>query len=84
MGCLLAPFRALGCLVIVAGVAAGWLYRDRVLEEFLRLTGRRANATAAVGRPGTRALATARARSDSVARSTADSIVLSPSISRMP
>jgi len=79
MGCLLAPFRALGCLVIVAGVAAGWLYRDRVLEEFLRLTGRRADATAAVGRPGTRALAAARARTDSVAQSTADSIVLSPS-----
>jgi hypothetical protein len=79
MGCLLAPFRALGCLVIVAGVAAGWLYRDRVLEEFLRLTGRRADDTAAVGRPGTRALAAARARTDSVARSTADSIVLSPS-----
>ncbi|HEY6947750.1 MAG TPA: hypothetical protein VI297_02945, partial [Gemmatimonadales bacterium] len=79
MGCLLAPFRALGCLVILAGVAAGWLYRDRVLEEFLRLTGRRAEATTAVGRPGTRALAAARARTDSVARSTADSIVLSPS-----
>ncbi len=79
MGCLLAPFRALGCLVILAGVAAGWLYRDRVFEEVLRLTGRRADATAAVGRPGTRALAAARARTDSVARSRVDSIVLSPS-----
>lgn len=78
MGCLLAPFRALGCLVVLAGVAAGWLYRDRVLDEFLRLTGRRA-AASAVGRPGTRALAAARARTDSVARHAADSVVLSPS-----
>jgi hypothetical protein len=78
MGCLLAPFRALGCLVIVAGVAAAWLYRDRVLEAVLELAGRRVTAPAATGRPGTRALATARARADSVRRGAADSVVLSP------
>jgi hypothetical protein len=78
MGCLLAPFRALGYLVIVAGVAAAWLYQDRVLDAALQLTGRRREAGAAVGRPGTRALTAARARADSVRRGTADSVILSP------
>ncbi len=39
MGCLLAPIRALGCLVIVAALAAGWLYRD--IEVGARLVGGR-------------------------------------------
>ena len=77
MGCLLAPFRALGCLVIVAGVAAAWLYRDRVLAAALQPSGRRREPTAAIGRPGTRALGAARARADSVRRGIADSVVLS-------
>ena len=77
MGCLLAPIRALGCLVLVAALAGGWLYRDRVLDEALRLAGRRSSAAPAAGRPGTRALAAARARVDSVARNRADSVVLS-------
>jgi hypothetical protein len=77
MGCLLAPIRALGCLVVVAALAAGWLYRDRVLDEALRLAGRRSSAAPGAGRPGTRALVTARARVDSVARNRADSVVLS-------
>jgi hypothetical protein len=78
MGCLLAPFRALGFLVILVAVGAGWLYRDRVLETVMQLAGRRAPASAGVARPGTRALAAARARVDSVTRNRADSVVLSP------
>lgn len=77
MGCLLAPFRAFGCLVIVLGVGAAWLYRDRVLGAALELAGRRHEMPAAIGRPGTRALAVARARADSVRRGAADSVVLS-------
>ncbi len=78
MGCLLAPFRALGCLVIVAGVVVAWLYRDRVLGAALELAGRRREVPAAAGRPGTRALATAKARADSVRRGAVDSVILSP------
>lgn len=78
MGCLLAPFRLLGWLVIAAGVVAAWLYRDRLLEGALELAGRRRPASGAVGRPGTRALSAARARADSLRRGIADSVVLSP------
>ncbi len=79
MGCLLAPFRALGCLIIIAGVIGAWLYRDRMLELGGRLLRGEPEAPAASGRPGTRALAAAKARADSVARGSADSVVLSPS-----
>jgi hypothetical protein len=77
MGCLLAPFRALGCLVVLAGVAVAWLYRDRVYSAAMHLAGRRVEAPAALGRPGTRALENAKARTDSVRRGSADSVVLS-------
>jgi hypothetical protein len=77
MGCLTAPFRALGCLVVLAALIAGWLYRDRLLEGIMHLAGRSAPSAAEVGRPGTRALASAKARTDSVARHKADSVVLS-------
>jgi hypothetical protein len=77
MGCLLAPFRALGCLVIILGVAAAWLYRDRVVEISGRLLRGDPPPTVTSGRPGTRALAAARARADSIARGRADSVVLS-------
>ncbi|MGH7631338.1 MAG: hypothetical protein ACREOF_18540, partial [Gemmatimonadales bacterium] len=77
MGCLLAPFRALGCLVIIAGVAGAWLYRDRVMEIGGRLLRGESEPPPASGRPGTVALAAAKARADSVARGRADSVVLS-------
>ena len=75
-GCLLAPFRALGCLAVVGLVAAGWLYRDRMIETVGRAV-HEGNAAQEVGRPGRRALAAARARTDSVAKGRADSVVLS-------
>lgn len=78
MGCLLAPFRALGCLIIIAGIAGAWLYRDRLMEGAGRMLRGEPDPPAASGRPGTRALASARARADSVAQGRADSVVLSP------
>ncbi|HEY8105990.1 MAG TPA: hypothetical protein VIE46_07760 [Gemmatimonadales bacterium] len=79
MGCLAAPFRALGCLVVLAALVAGWVYRDRLMDGIMHLTGRGTPITSEAGRPGTRALAAAKARTDSVARHKADSVVLSPS-----
>jgi hypothetical protein len=87
IGCLTAPFRALGCLVLLALLVAGWLYRDRVVREAHRLLDRvEAPAAPAVGapapaagRPGTRALASARAKLDSLNSWRADSVVLTPS-----
>jgi hypothetical protein len=73
MGCLLAPFRAVGCLVLLALLVAGWLYRDRLLEAYGRAT--RTEETAE-GRPSAQALAAARAKVDSLARGRADSVVL--------
>ncbi|HEU5170942.1 MAG TPA: hypothetical protein VFU46_10405 [Gemmatimonadales bacterium] len=77
MGCLLAPFRALGCLLLLVGLAAAWLYRDRLWDTgrgWLRGDG--TGVGSPPGRPGTRALAAGRARIDSLARGTADSVVL--------
>jgi hypothetical protein len=76
MGCLLAPFRAIGCLVIIAALAGAWLYRDRLLEIGDRLLRNRPAPAEVTGRPGSRALAGARARADSIARGRADSVVL--------
>jgi hypothetical protein len=77
MGCLFAPFRALGCLVIIAAVAGAWLYRDRIMEIGGRVLRGEPAPDVASGRPGTRALAAARARADSLTRGRADSVVLS-------
>jgi hypothetical protein len=76
MGCLLAPFRALGCLVLLVALAGVWLYRDRALELGRRLLEDEPAPAEVIGRPGTRALATARARADSIGRGRADSVVL--------
>lgn len=86
MGCLTAPFRVLGCLGLLAALVVGWLYRDRVVREGRRLLGRiEAPATPAApgaasrGRPGTRSLASAHAKIDSLNGWRADSVVLTPS-----
>ena len=84
MGCLTAPFRALGCLVLIAALALGWLYRDRLVNEGHRLLDRISASSASSGpasspaRPGSRALATARAKIDSLNGWRADSVVLTP------
>ena len=87
MGCLAAPFKALGCLVLLVALLAGWLYRDRLVREGRRLLERveapKAATTPAptspAGRPGTRALASARTKIDSLNGWRADSVVLTPS-----
>ncbi len=87
IGCLTAPFRALGCLVLLALLVGAWLYRDRVVSEAHRLLDRVESPAAPAagapaqpaGRPGTRALASARAKIDSLNGSRADSVVLTPS-----
>jgi len=81
IGCLTAPFRALGCLVVVGGLALGWLYRDQVVRTargWLARAEAPAPATAA-GRPGARALASAKSKVDSLNGWGADSVVLTPS-----
>ena len=85
MGCLTAPFKVVGCLGLIAALVVGWLFRDRVVREGRRLLERveapRAAAprAAVAGRPGTRALASARAKIDSLNGWRADSVVLSAS-----
>jgi hypothetical protein len=84
MGCLTAPFKVLGCLGLVALLIVGWLYRDRVVREGRQLLGRFGGSTpagmsASRGRPGSRALATAEAKIDSLNGWHADSVVLSAS-----
>ena len=85
MGCLTAPFKVLGCLGLIALLVIGWLYRDRVVREGRQLLGRlegsrsTAGAQAARGRPGSRALASAEAKIDSLNGWHADSIVLTAS-----
>jgi hypothetical protein len=83
IGCLTAPFRALGCLVLIASAALGWLYRDQVVRTargwLARADGATAPAAAPAGRPGARALASAKAKVDSLNGWRADSVVLTPS-----
>jgi hypothetical protein len=82
IGCLTAPFRALGCLVVVGGLALGWLYRDQVVRTARGWIARAespAPAAASTGRPGARALASAKSKVDSLNGWGADSVVLTPS-----
>ena len=80
IGCLTAPFRALGCLVLIAALALGWVYRDQVVRTARGWLNFEAPAGAAVeGRPGSRALATARSKIDSLNGWRADSVVLTAS-----
>lgn len=86
-GCLAAPFRLLGCLGLLAALVLGWLNRDRLFREGRRLLDRVTTpgaapaapaAGVAAGRPGHRALASARAKVDSLNGWRADSVVLTP------
>ena len=81
MGCLSMPFKFLGGLGLIAALAVGWLYRDRLateLRRFVQPSGA-GDGAAATGRPGSRALVTAQAKIDSLNGWGADSVVLSPS-----
>lgn len=79
MGCLTAPFKLLGCLGLLLLLGLGWLYRDRLVREAMEwLPGGRSERSAPLARPGRRALASARAKVDSLAGRRADSVVLGP------
>ena len=80
MGCLAAPFKLLGGLALVLALAVGWLYRDRLGNELRRVFNFSAanEAPTAAGRPGSRALTSARSKIDSLNGWRADSVVLSP------
>jgi hypothetical protein len=81
MGCLSAPFKLLGGLGLIVLLAIGWLYRDRLANEVHRLlgTGLTPGETVTSGRPGSRALLSARSKIDSLNGWRADSVVLTPS-----
>ena len=80
-GCLAAPFKLLGLIGLIAALAIGWLYRDRLAAEFRRVVngvGTKEEPTGA-GRPGLRALSSAQSKIDSLNGWAADSVVLSAS-----
>ena len=81
MGCLSAPFKLLGGLALIVALAIGWLYRDRLATELHRVLDWPAagEAPSAAGRPGSRALASAQSKVDSLNGWGADSVVLSAS-----
>jgi hypothetical protein len=81
MGCLTAPFRFVGFLGLLLALAVGWLYRDRLTGEAQKLVGSftGAHASPSGGRPGSRALLSARAKIDSLNGWRADSVVLNAS-----
>jgi hypothetical protein len=81
MGCLSAPFRIMGCLGLLLLLAVGWLYRDRIASEARRIFGTIGGSEAAssTGRPAVRAIASARAKIDSLNGWRADSVVLTAS-----
>jgi hypothetical protein len=80
MGCLTAPFRLLGCLVLVAALGLAWLYRDRLEHKARGVIDRvREVAPSSGGRPGVNALESANAKVDSLNGWRVDSVVLTPS-----
>jgi hypothetical protein len=81
MGCLSGPFKLLVTVALFVALALGWLYRDRLVTELNRVVdrGRSGQAPTPAGRPGSRALASAQAKIDSLNGWGADSVVLTAS-----
>jgi hypothetical protein len=81
MGCLSAPLKLLGGLGLIVLLIVGWLYRDRLADELRSLLGSRlpSHETVTSGRPGSRALLSARSKIDSLNGWRADSVILSAS-----
>lgn len=53
MGCLMAPFRNLGCLVVIVALALGYFYRDRLKQEVRQLIDQiQGSVPSTKGRPG--------------------------------
>ncbi len=81
MGCLSMPFKLLGGLALIAALAIGWLYRDRLATELHRIfdSSDSGDPATVAGRPGSRALVSAQSKIDSLHGWGADSVVLTPS-----
>jgi hypothetical protein len=81
MGCLSVPFKLLGGAALIVALAIGWLYRDRLAGELHRVLdfSGAGDAPSPTGRPGSRALASAQSKVDSLNGWSADSVVLSAS-----
>jgi hypothetical protein len=81
MGCLSVPLKLLGGVALIAALAIGWLYRDRLASELHRVldSSGAGEPTTATGRPGSRALVSAQSKIDSLNGWGADSVVLTPS-----
>jgi hypothetical protein len=76
-GCLTLPFRVLGCLGLLVALAAGYLYRDRVIDFVHEITGKRESVTEVVGRPTEGGARIALEKIDSLNAWRADSVILS-------
>jgi hypothetical protein len=80
MGCLSAPFRMLGCLVLIVLLGLGYIYRDRLEQEVRRVVERiQGIVPSSSGRPGVSSLESAKAKVDSLNGWRADSVVLTAS-----
>lgn len=77
MGCLTLPLRLAAGLLLVAGLVAGWLYRDD-LQRFGRRQMGMAEPASPIGRPAPGAAESAVRRIDSLIRARADSVILLP------
>ena len=77
-GCITFPLRVLLSLVLIAGLAAGWLFRDDLMRFGRHQLGM-ADPPSPIGTPAPGRLASARARIDSLVQARVDSVVLSPS-----
>jgi hypothetical protein len=79
MGCLSAPFKLLGGLGLIVLLIVGWLYRDRLADELRKAFGSGTSRESVTsGRPGSRALLSARSKIDSLNGWRADSVILTP------
>jgi hypothetical protein len=77
MGCLTAPFKAIGCLVVLIGLGLAYVYRDRLESEVRRLIERVEEVVpSSEGREEVGSLESARAKVDSLNGWRADSVVL--------
>jgi hypothetical protein len=76
-GCLTLPFRILGCLGLIVLLAAGWLYRDRILAYVHRVSGPSSTVSPSIGHPSDSAARRALDKIDSLNAWHADSVVLS-------
>jgi hypothetical protein len=80
MGCITAPFRRLGCLLLIVALGLAYVYRDRLAQEGRRLIERiQGIVPPGSGTPEVSSLESARAKVDSLNGWRADSVVLTPS-----